>query len=247
MKILCSDYDGTFNHHGVDDRKREAVRRWREAGNLFGFVTGRGIDTIADIIRHDRVDCDFAVANNGAVIGRADGRILSDRRCDGSVILKLVTEMFQLGCPIACFSSAVRCVVHKNPPDKPKEEDHDLIWAVENLPYFTQVSTVLPTEEKSRQVTAALTEKFSHVVNPLQNGICIDIVPAGVDKAEGIRTLASLMSISEADVITVGDNINDTAMIAAFRSYAVKNAVPSILELADDVCDDIVELIEREI
>ncbi|MGM9681817.1 MAG: HAD-IIB family hydrolase [Eubacteriales bacterium] len=247
MKILCSDYDGTFNYHGVDDRKREAVQRWRKAGNLFGFVTGRGIDTIAQIIRHDRVDCDFAVANNGAVIGRADGSVLTDRRCDSSVIGELVTEMFALGCPNACFSSSVRCVVHKNPPDKPSEEDHDLLWATENLPYFTQVSTVLPTEEKSRMVTAALTEKFSQWVNPLQNGICIDIVPAGVDKAEGIRTLASLMGISQQDVITVGDNINDTAMIAAFRSYAVKNAVPSILALADDVCADIVELIDREI
>lgn len=247
MKILCSDYDGTFNYHGVDDRKREAVRKWREAGNLFGFVTGRGIDTIEEIIRHDRVDCDFAVANNGAVIGKADGSVLTDRRCEPTLIRELVTEMFDLGCPTACFSSSVRCVVHKNPPDKPSEDDHDLTWAVENLPYFTQVSTILPNEEKSRQVTAALTEKFSHVLNPLQNGICIDIVPAGVDKAEGIRTLASLMGISEKDVITVGDNINDTAMIAAFRSYAVKNAVPSILALANNACTDIVELIEREI
>lgn len=246
MKILCSDYDGTFNHHGIDDRKRDAVRRWRRAGNLFGFVSGRGLDTLVDIIAHDRVECDFAVANNGAVIGKPDGTVLIDSRCDRRIIGELVPAMFDLGCPVAGFSSEKRCVVHKDRPERPSPDDHSLEWAIENLPYFTQVSTILPTEEKSRSVTEAIRERFSDYVNPLQNGICIDIVPAGIDKAVGIRSLCKLLSASEDDVIAVGDNVNDTAMIAAFYSYAMKNSVPSILELADCVCDDVIDLMECE-
>lgn len=247
MKILCSDYDGTFNHHGVDERKREAVRRWRAAGNLFGFVSGRAIDTLAEIIAHDGVECDFALANNGAVLGSGDCRVIDDVRCDGKIIGDLVRAMFDLGCPWASFSSEIRCTVRKIPRDKPSGEDHDLCWTEQNLPYFTQVSTVLPSEAESARVAAALAERFGEYVNPLQNGICIDIVPAGVDKAVGIRRLAARMGVPESDVIAVGDNVNDRAMIEAFRSYAVRNAVPSILELADEVVTDIVELIDREI
>ena len=42
MKIIASDYDGTLNHGGIDDIKRNAISEWRKAGNLFGLVSGRG-------------------------------------------------------------------------------------------------------------------------------------------------------------------------------------------------------------
>lgn len=246
-KILCSDYDGTFNLHGVDGHKRDAVRRWRAAGNAFGFVSGRALDTLAAIMAHDGVECDFAVANNGAVI--ADGRCENADRitCSGAIIGDLVTAMFDLGCPWACFSADERCTVHRIPPDRPSEDARTLEWAISHLDAFTQVSTLLPTEAESASVSATLSERFGKWVNPLQNGICIDIVPAGVDKAAGIRRLAARLGLSKDRVITVGDNVNDRAMIAAFRSYAVETAVPSIRELADFTVPGIVELIDREL
>ena len=48
-------------------------------------------------------------------------------------------------------------------------------------------------------------------------------------------------------MIAVGDNINDSAMIAEFRSYAMANGVDEIKNMADDVIDGITELIEKEI
>ena len=42
MKILASDFDGTFNTGGDSVcRNIEAVLRWQKAGNQFGIVTGR--------------------------------------------------------------------------------------------------------------------------------------------------------------------------------------------------------------
>ena len=48
-------------------------------------------------------------------------------------------------------------------------------------------------------------------------------------------------------MITVGDNINDTHMIKAFRSYAMANGVQSIKDIADYETEGITELIEKEI
>jgi len=47
-------------------------------------------------------------------------------------------------------------------------------------------------------------------------------------------------------VRTVGDNYNDEAMIKAFCSYAVENAVDDIKKIATYVVRDIAELCERE-
>ena len=37
MKIYATDYDGTVTYRGVTSELKEAVRCWREAGNLFGI------------------------------------------------------------------------------------------------------------------------------------------------------------------------------------------------------------------
>ena len=29
MKIIATDYDGTLNHNGIDDKKRSAIMEWR--------------------------------------------------------------------------------------------------------------------------------------------------------------------------------------------------------------------------
>ena len=44
MKILGSDFDGTFTVGGVDAGKLEALRKWRLAGNKFGIISGRSKD-----------------------------------------------------------------------------------------------------------------------------------------------------------------------------------------------------------
>ena len=93
----------------------------------------------------------------------------------------------------------------------------------------------------------AVYHKYKDVLNPLQNGTCIDIVPASVNKAQGIYALLDVVGGKYEDVIAVGDNINDTHMIAEFRSYAMANGVESIKELADEITESITELIYKEL
>ena len=47
-------------------------------------------------------------------------------------------------------------------------------------------------------------------------------------------------------MIAVGDNVNDAAMIGAFYSYAVENAVDSIKALATKITPNITSLIRAE-
>lgn len=44
MRILGSDYDGTFAEGGIGEDKLLAVEKWRAAGNKFGIISGRGGD-----------------------------------------------------------------------------------------------------------------------------------------------------------------------------------------------------------
>ena len=47
MKILASDYDGTLRTEElVAEKDIEAIARFSKAGNLFGIVTGRSMESL---------------------------------------------------------------------------------------------------------------------------------------------------------------------------------------------------------
>lgn len=245
MKIIASDYDGTFNHGGVDETKRNAVKRWREAGNLFGIVSGRGADDLIEIPKRNNFEYDFLIASNGAVILNTDGTVAAESRCGGELALPLLEFIFSLGCTWASVHTNFKCIIDLD--DNERLEGEFTLETLPGIPWFNQISTILPDDESAERVTAAVKEKFGGQLNPLQNGRCIDIVSVDINKAKGLYKFLELIGAEYDDLITVGDNINDTHMIAEFRSYAMQNAVQSIKDIADSEIEGITELIEKEI
>lgn len=244
MKIIASDYDGTLNHGGIDERKRNAIKRWRKAGNLFGLVSGRGATNLLEIPKRNDFECDFLLACNGAVILKTDGTVLAESRCNGDLAKPLLDFIFELGCQWATVQTAFKCVIDQD--DNERLEDEFTLETIPEIPYFNQINTRLPDCEEAERVTAAVKEKFGKHLNPLQNGVCIDIVSADMNKAKGLYKFLEIVGADYDDLITVGDNINDTHMIAEFRSYAMENAVQSIKDIADCEIAGITELIEKE-
>ncbi len=245
MKIIASDYDGTFNHNGIDESKKNAVSKWRKEGNLFGIISGRGYPSLKDVIDRKPFEYDFLICNNGAVIYDDKEQIIFETRCDGNFAKPLITDMFKWGCPMANVDKDVPVMV-KNI----NNETDDCEFTLDTLPeitYFNQISTYLNTVDEATIVVKKIEEKYSDILTPLQNGDCIDIVPNAVNKAQGIYELLKLVGATYDDVIAVGDNINDTHMIAEFRSYAMENAVDSIKALANCIVCDVTEIIEKEI
>lgn len=245
MKIIASDFDGTFNHGGVDDVKRDAVKRWQKAGNLIGLISGRGRWDVLRIAAETGVNFDFLIANNGAVLMDGKGNTIREFRGDGEVIHSMVRHILGLGCrDFALYNTKVTVI--KNLPERCKPGEY-LIDDLPPVPYFTQITAFMPGNEVGKLVADSARENFGDKVNPLQNGGCIDIVPAGVDKAKGIYALIEHLGASKDDVITVGDNINDKAMIAEFFSYAMETAVDEIKSLANEITPSVTDLIEREL
>lgn len=245
MKIIASDYDGTLNHGGIDDKKRETIKKWREKGNKFGIVSGRVVDDLLKIYKKDELDLDFLLACNGAVILTTDGKILKEDRIDGDILKPLLDFLFSLGADWATIQSDRSYIIDEN--DNDRLSDEFTRKTLPNLKYFIQVSTILEDEKEALMVTNAIVEKYGDKLNPLQNGRCIDIVSSRINKAKGLYDYLELVGGKYEDMITVGDNINDTHMIKEFRSYAMANGVQSIKDIADYVTEGITELIEKEI
>ena len=246
MKIIASDYDGTLNHGGIDDNKRTAIKKWRDSGNVFAIVSGRGMEDALNILKKDNLEIDYFVATNGAVILNSEGEKISDIRCDGNIAKPLIKLLFECGCPRACVLTDFPCMIYAD-KSKCKEKGEYTLENAPSISYFNQISTALPDYETAEKVTAIIKENFGEYVNPMQNGTCIDIVRRDMDKAKGIYLLLDILNAKYEDVIAVGDNINDTAMIKEFRSYAMDNGVDFIKELADSTTESVTELIYNEL
>lgn len=246
MKIIGSDYDGTLNHGGIDETKKNAIEKWRSKGNIFALVSGRGSDDVLKIYREKQFDCDYLIANNGALILRTDGSVISDVRCSGSLLKPLLKALFENGCPWGVIQTDYLCKVYA----AEKTGDYVPEYTFGDMPdisCFNQVSTILPDYETAEKVTENIRRLFGDYLNPLQNGVCIDIVSAEINKAKGLYILADILGAEYDDIIAVGDNINDADMIKEFRSYAMENGVDSIKELADFITPGVTELIEKEL
>ena len=77
MKILATDFDGTFSTGGDSiPRNIQAVRQWQAAGNRFGIVTGRPYPMLRPELERYHIPADFLVCVNGASIHRPNGELL---------------------------------------------------------------------------------------------------------------------------------------------------------------------------
>ena len=65
----------------------------------------------------------------------------------------------------------------------------------------------------------------------------MEISAAGITKAATLARLADELGVAAAEVVAFGDMPNDIAMLEwAGTSYAVANADPTVIEVADHVC-----------
>jgi len=252
MKIIGSDYDGTLNHNGIDDRKRRAIAQWRKAGNAFCLVSGRHARNVRELHLEQNFECDYFVGSNGAVILNAQNEAVYTECCDPRLLVPLIGYLFELGCH--------GCVVHSvnyfgvfpteeagRALNRDNRYECYTLQTIPSIPYYTQVSTWHSTEEAAAMVAAKVRQQFGERFHSMQNGLSVDIVHIEVNKANGLSRLVELLGASDNDVITVGDNVNDYDMIKAFRSYAMENGVDTIKTLADFTTPGVAELIEKEL
>lgn len=245
MKLIGSDYDGTLNHGGIDEEKLDAIRRWRAAGNVFGVISGRGPDFLAELTENLGDNFDFYASCNGGVAVDAKGNSLFNYRCEGLDARAVVADLLAWGAPLVYVNVDERCFMVGNAATT--ERVDYLVEDMPAVPYFQKMAVFLPGPTEAGELTAKVREKYGDNVNPLQNWWCVDIAPYGVDKAAGLRGLAAHFGVAEENIIAVGDNLNDAAMVGAFRGYAMAQGNEELKKIATCITDSVTDLINDEL
>ena len=246
MYIFASDFDGTLNRNGVSDRDRDAVARFRAAGNLFGMVTGRD-HNFTRTIRDCGVDVDFLLVFSGALCLTPDGDVIYDYRGPARDAVRGIVRYMgeHCGTPVDVCRGKSRDTFDWNCPDGDAARHFHPLCELDGYDEFSVLYAFCETEEETGECTAEIKKRYGDTVNPLHNRIYIDIPPAGMDKGVGLARYAALMNVPESNVWTAGDNLNDLAMISRFHGCAVENAHPDLKKAARGVYPDVAAMIDE--
>lgn len=266
-RLFASDLDGTLvrSDGTISMASRAALKRATDAGLLVVFVTGRPprwLDEIGDETGHTGL----AVAANGAVLYDLHTEtVLRERLLTPELLATLITALRD-AFPAVRFAVEYGTAFGYEPgyrhdweinPDRDHRGNPLPAPLVASLERITAAPAVkLLAKDRGAgpdcflaAATAVIGDRAT-VTTSSRHGL-LEIAAPGVTKASGLADVAATYGIDAADVVAVGDMPNDVAMLRwAGQAYAVANAHPSVLAVADEVVpsnddDGVAVLIER--
>ncbi len=238
--LLAMDLDGTAcnSRARLGERTKEALERFRARGNIVCFATGRREVDMLSFGDDDRF-ADYLLLNTGGKLVRTSDRtVLFREAVDPEAARTLITHCLAEGLQLHVLDGMYWAVNRWN--DGLTEYVEELGRAP--VPYGS-LSEVPWTHLEGFMVTADLVPVTRYIEReglPLMclasEPDCVDIMPAGVSKWEGIRRLAEMIGIPHRRIAAAGDYDNDLDMIRkAGIGIAVANALPHVREAADYV------------
>ena len=272
-RLISTDLDGTIVFNGtISLRDREAMARWRAAGNLLVINTGRSVSALEHVVVPMGLEFDNAILYTGAAVVDENIRV----RCSTALPPGVVEDIldFVEGAPgVTVFTTGL-------------DEDlliYDTIGSGSELLTLFRPATRRELDgrevigvpmrftdsEMASRTETYLRRRWEGQAVGFRNQDFIDVVPASASKGEGLRQLVASLSESPAqdpasdlgddssasgaaepsvepiETWSIGDSWNDISMHqAADHSYALPWSPPEVVEQCDGTVSSLADLID---
>lgn len=227
IKLIAIDLDGTLlkNDKTISEKNIQTLQAAKAQGVKVVLCTGRPLNSVLPHLETLGLveSGDYAVTFNGGLIQRNDtGEVLS------KVLLKKeeIDDMYQLSqelnFPLDVVASDQVLRLHPQPAD-----NQSWYHKLNPLLNFVDVQAMdLPKDgEFNKAVCAIAEDKVTALIpkipqayreryNVVRSGAAIfEFMPKGVSKAGGLDRLGKLLGIEASEMMALGDEENDLAMI----------------------------------
>ncbi len=247
VKMLALDLDDTLLHEDLTISREniEAIGRAEAAGIKIVLASGRNLVSLskyADLLGLTRPG-DFLVCSNGAELVAADTRTILDRRMlEPALCREVAAELARHGAEwqiyvdgkILCTTLNEWALRDGFLTGQPVEEVGD---AAAREGHFSRglIKFVIPGDPaRVQELLRELAPVFAGRAEVLTSKpYFLEILPLGADKGSALARLAGMLGFDMADVMAVGDAMNDYTMISrAGWGCAPANAIPAIRDIA---------------
>lgn len=245
QKVFASDFDGTMYFYKAEVKlppeNVEWIRRYQEAGNLFGLCTGRQVGGLTPFI-NGLVEPDFYITSTGANIVDRNLKPIYQRGVDRAAADAIVKAVKPKNYRVTLDIEGDICVFARM--DYPGF--YYVIDSVDNAPpgLIHQLGIHTESPAEAAELSAWVNANFGTYVNAFQNVQEVDVAPLGCTKGKGVLLLRDWMKehYGEIKLFGIGDSINDLPLIeAADVSYTFPYAPESVQKKATKVVPTIVD------
>lgn len=220
-RIIATDFDGTFYIHGqIPENTEKAIARWRNAGNYFGFVTGRGADFFKTLEAKGVTYADFVIVFNGALVCDIKGNIIHEDLMDRETFSMIEKEL-------------------------EKYPDYVYIDRTGDDLFYHQYYAEYVDAERALEIAKIINDKFGDKVTAFVNGQHVNIGAKGSSKSQGVYHILDFYGFDHDAAAVVGDDYNDLQMIKDHKGWAVANGREEVKKEASHICENVGDLAEK--
>ena len=234
VRMILTDLDHTLlkQDGSISEKTLRVLAGCRAKGILFAVATARywiGAERYIDLLKPD-----YEITTDGTLIHSHDRCIYS---CsfpvsDTNRIIRSIAQTV----PGAEITVAHGKTVYWNSRHiRESEKLHKAVWCGYTTPLEVRANKIvaeLPEEGIARQIA----DQVNCKLQCYRGEKWYASLPVGSGKTEAIKAMSEASGISPAEIAAFGDDLNDLEMLKLCgKGVAVANAVPEILEAADEV------------
>ena len=269
-RLISTDLDGTIVFNGtISLRDREAMARWRAAGNLLVINTGRSVSALEHVVVPMGLEFDNAILYTGAAVVDENIRVRRSTALPPGVVEDILD--FVEGAPgVTVFTTGL-------------DEDlliYDTIGSGSELLTLFRPATRRELDgrevigvpmrftdsEMASRTETYLRRRWEGQAVGFRNQDFIDVVSASASKGAGLRQLVASLSeppaqdpagdavsdtagvsepVEPIETWSIGDSWNDITMHqAADHAYALPWSPPEVVEQCDGTVSSLADLID---
>jgi Cof subfamily protein (haloacid dehalogenase superfamily) len=263
IKLIAIDIDGTLlnSQHVVTEAVESALKAAMTKGVKVILATGKTYHSGEHLVKQLGLTTP-GVYNQGTNIFNADGTLHSQITLDTNVARQVITFAEDRGFIIALYSGR-RILVRKlenrirDLTDKYHEPLAEQVGPLQNVLDSVPINKLLAVyPDDARRVKALrwqLSMQIDRSARLLNAGIpdMLEVMPPGVSKGSGVKTLIKELGIPAEAVLAIGDAENDIEMLQfAGIGVAMGNAPQQVKDVADAVVasndeDGVAEAVKR--
>lgn len=252
MKLFFTDLDGTLltDDKIISDKTKQILKKWTTAGHKLILNSGRPLDSILEVKRLGNLDFSgmYLIANNGGCIYDCDKEtIIKQLSIPYDYVTYIEKEAKKMGihCQtytdthIVCEKENEHLAYYTSRIHMPCIFTENMVRALNTPPQKMLVIDIhnhQNLEDFKQHLQPFAKEKVEMLYSSNE---LLEIIPYESGKGNAILTLCKLLNVPIKDTLAAGDMNNDISMLeAAGIGIAMKNATPSLKELADIVTLD---------
>lgn len=221
-RLIALDIDGTLlppgaHHTSVpDEHITHAINTLMKNGVEVALASGRMFPGTAHVGKHLGITLPL-ICQQGASVHELDGSIKTRFSVDQDIARELVTYAKSAGWSYAWFDAERYLISQYNAASQHFAEvsgiDVELHENPENSGVVATGVDIISTAEQSNQIHQELAERYGERVQLLNFPSVTAAHAPEASKGEALAALANELGIKQADVLAIGDSVNDESML----------------------------------